>query len=524
MSPESMPRTQPGVVRLADLLCGLSQVSDLAMANPPEEALRSTLVASGLARHLGVPDTQAGEVFYTALLQHVGCTAFAHETAALLGGDDRVVNQAGVRTDPADFKDGLTTFLPELTRGTGVFRRLRLVTAAMVRGAQVSAGSYRANCEVAAMVADRLGLGPGVQAGLLQIFEWWNGRGGPAGVAGDEVALPSRITNVASVAVLFHGLGGQDLAVEAVRRRAGGCLDPGIVSMFERVGPDLLAEAANADAAAAVLEAEPRPVELVPSPRLPDVARAFGEMVDLKSPFLHGHASGVAELAQAAGTSLHLDEAAGDALRVAGLLHDVGRVSVASGIWDKPGPLTSAERDQVELHAYHSERILRRSATLAPLAELAGLHHERCDGTGYHRRLSSAGVPMAARVLGAADTFVAMTQARPYRPGLPPDRAADQLIGEAKARHLDNDAVEAVLTAAGHRPRHVARSWPAGLTDRQAEVLRLLAAGCSNREIARRLVVSPRTAEHHVQAIYAKIGVSSRAAAAMFAMHHDLLG
>jgi DNA-binding NarL/FixJ family response regulator len=131
---------------------------------------------------------------------------------------------------------------------------------------------------------------------------------------------------------------------------------------------------------------------------------------------------------------------------------------------------------------------------------------------------------MAARVLGAADSFVAMTQARPYRQGLPPDRAADQLIGEAKAGRLDTDAVEAVLTAAGHRPRPVARSWPAGLTDRQAEVLRLLAAGCSNREIARRLVVSPRTAEHHVQAIYAKIGVSSRAAAAMFAMHHDLLG
>jgi DNA-binding NarL/FixJ family response regulator len=65
---------------------------------------------------------------------------------------------------------------------------------------------------------------------------------------------------------------------------------------------------------------------------------------------------------------------------------------------------------------------------------------------------------------------------------------------------------------------------PAGLSDREVEVLRLVARGLSNREIAQRLVVSPRTAEHHVQHIYSKIGVSSRAAAALFAMEHDLVG
>jgi hypothetical protein len=164
-----------------DLLAGLSLVSDLGMSQPPEESLRSALVATGLARGLDLGEDEVADVFYTALLQHVGCTAFAHETAALLGGDDRAVNAAGAKTNFADPTDVLRTFLPELTGGADVFRRLRLVTAAMVRGAKMDQGLPRANCEVAAAMAERLGLGAGVQSSLLQLFEWWNAKGAPRG-------------------------------------------------------------------------------------------------------------------------------------------------------------------------------------------------------------------------------------------------------------------------------------------------------------------------------------------------------
>lgn len=306
--------------------------------------MRSSLVATGLAHAVDLPSTEVADAFYTSLLQHVGCTAFAHETAALLGGDDRAVNAAGARTNFADPSDLFRTFLPELTRGADVFRRLRLSTAAIVRGSTMDQGVSRANCEVAAAMAERIGLGAGVQSSLLQLFEWWNGKGAPRGLGGDAVAVPTRVTQVASVAVLFHGLGGVEAALEALRRRAGGSLDPGLVDVFARVGSDLLTAAAQADAAAAVLAAEPRPVRMVPRTRLAQVARAFGEMVDLKCPQLHGHSTAVAELAQAAGERLHLDEAGTGALRLAGLLHDVGRVGVPSGVWDKPGALSDGER------------------------------------------------------------------------------------------------------------------------------------------------------------------------------------
>ncbi|MBA2577672.1 MAG: HD domain-containing protein [Euzebyaceae bacterium] len=495
------------------------------MSQPPEESLRSALVATGLARGLDLGEDEVADVFYTALLQHVGCTAFAHETAALLGGDDRAVNAAGAKTNFADPTDVLRTFLPELTGGADVFRRLRLVTAAMVRGAKMDQGLPRANCEVAATMAERLGLGAGVQSSLLQLFEWWNAKGAPRGLGGDAVALPTRITHVASVAVLFCGLGGVEAALEALRRRSGGCLDPGLVDAFARAGPDLLAEAAEADAAAAVLAAEPVPVRVVPHRRLAEVARAFGEMVDLKCPHLHGHSTAVAELGHAAGERLRLAEAANGSLRLAGFLHDVGRAGVATGVWGRPGTLSAGERGQGHLHAYHSERILGRSKTLAPVAALAGMHHERCDGSGYHRGTrAGAALPMAARVLAAADVYAALTHERPHRAALPAHAAAEQLADQARDGRLDPEAVGAVLAAAGQRPGRMRRDWPAGLTDRQVQVLRLLASGCSNREIARRLVTSPRTAEHHVADIYTKIGVSSRAAAAMFAMRHDLVG
>ena len=129
---------------------------------------------------------------------------------------------------------------------------------------------------------------------------------------------------------------------------------------------------------------------------------------------------------------------------------------------------------------------------------------------------------MPSRVLAAADAFRTLVEDRPYRAGLSPAQAAERLRADAKAGCLDGDAVGAVLYAAGVRVG-VRRQRPAGLTERQVEVLRLVAAGRSNRDIGERLVISARTAEHHVQDIYLKIGVSTRAAAALFAMEHGLL-
>jgi HD-GYP domain-containing protein (c-di-GMP phosphodiesterase class II) len=508
-------------LRLSELLVGLSRIADIGMGLEPGEAARAAVIAAVLARELDLPEPS--DVYYVTLLQHVGCTAYAHEAAALLGGDEIAVKAAAARTDFDDVGDVLLGYLPRLAPDAGALARLRAAGTATVRARRITAGYSRANCEVAALTARRVGLGSGVERGLSDVYEAWNGRGGPRGAGAEAIALPARVAQVAATAALFDRIGGVELAVETLEHRAGRSLDPELAAALCRRAERVLCELAEADAVVAAVQAEPEPWVRVSEHRLDAVCRAFGDAVDLKSPFHHGHSAGVAELAAGAAERLELEPDVAIALRWAGFLHDLGRAAVPNGIWERPGPLTSSEWERVRLHAYHGERVLSVCGPLAELAPLVGMHHERLDGSGYHRQATSAGIPLAARVLAAADAYQAMTQPRPYRPALTAEAAAAELTAEAAAGRLSSDAVGAVLAAAGQPSAPVRTPAAAGLTARQVEVLRLVAEGLSNPQIAARLVVSRRTAERHVQDIYARIGVSSRAAAALFAMEHGLL-
>jgi len=210
-------------------------------------------------------------------------------------------------------------------------------------------------------------------------------------------------------------------------------------------------------------------------------------------------------------------------IRRAALVHDLGRATVPNGVWAQSTPLSWTDQERIRLHAYHTERVLVRCGPLAALAPIAGMHHERLDGSGYHRQASAPAIAFPARLIAAADVFQAATQERAHRPARSPEQAADLLAGEARAGRLDVEATRSVIEAAGGQPARVRRLRSANLTERQIAVLRLAARGLTNQQIADRLVITRRTAEHHVQDVYARIGVSSRAAAALYAMEHDLL-
>jgi HD-GYP domain-containing protein (c-di-GMP phosphodiesterase class II) len=505
-------------LRLADLLAALSVTTDVAMGQAPEKAIRACVVATEIARHLDLPERTVADVYYTTLLKHLGCTSTSHEETHVFGPDDLGMRRVAERTDVARPLEMLG-LMRTTGRGAGL-ERVRYLARAVTAGKETDATIVRAVCEVAARMAQRLGFGESVCRALGESLERWDGKGGPRKLRGDDIAPPARIAEPATQAVIFHRLGGPEAASAMIGRRSGGWFDPAVAEAFSIVGPRTLERLDAEDPWAAVLAAEPEPVRRIPPDRLDVVAEAFADMVDLKTPFTLGHSSGVADLAAAAAERLGMPEPA--TVRRAALLHDLGRTAVGAGVWEKPGRLTTTEWEQVRLHPYRTDRILARSEALRPLARIAGMHHERQDGSGYHHGASAAEVPAEARVLAAADVYQALTQNRPHRPARTPDEAAEVVTSEAREGRLDAECARAVLEAAGQRRELVRMAWPAGLSDREVEVLRLVAGGLSNRTIADTLFISPRTAEHHVQHIYGKIGTSTRAAAALFAMEHGL--
>ncbi len=369
----------------------------------------------------------------------------------------------------------------------------------------------------------RLGFGEGIKLALGQVFERWDGRGIPGLVKEENITLSMRIVALAQDAITFHRLEGTEAAVTMARQRKGTSYDPRIVECFCQQASRLLAGLEQEPSWEVVLSLEPGMRTRLSDEQFDQVCRAIADFADIKSPYTLGHSAGVAELAAQAARSLGLPEADRVALRRAGLLHDVGRVAVSAGIWGKPGPLSEKEWERVRLHPYYTERVLARPAMLARLGALAALHHERLDGSGYYRGLPASMLSPAARVLAAADVYHAMTEPRPHRPALTPESAAEQLLREARAGRLDGEATNSVLAAAGHPVRRTRRELVAGLSEREIEVLRLIARGHSKKQIASQLIIAEKTVDNHIQHIYNKIGVSSRAAATLFATEHDLL-
>jgi HD-GYP domain-containing protein (c-di-GMP phosphodiesterase class II) len=512
--------------RLAELVGGLTLAADLLNRFPPEKVLRTAILAVQLGERAGLAASTQHDAYYLTLLRFLGCSGFAHEEAHLYGaGDDNSLRNVMALADVAD---PLGT-LGAIVRGIGPDAALNervVAIARLVSGTDAVRRHAHAQCETSLQLAELVGMSEGVRAALAQVCERFDGRGFPAGSRGEELGQASRLFHLADTAEIVHHRAGTEAALAEVQRRAGKHLDPALCAVFAREGAELLRGLASPSQGSIwqlYLDVEPAPQSCVDAAGRERVALAFARFADLKSVYTLEHSPRVAELAVKAAALLGLSAGAQAELRIAGLLHDLGRVSVPNRIWDKPAALDRMEWERVRLHAYHTERLLAHGDVWADAGRIAGATHERLDARGYHRGLPQPALGPAERLLAGADVLVALTSERPHRPALGREQAVRMLREEVGSGKLAQEAVDALIAALDGGPLPRPASLPCGLSEREVEVLRLVAVGKSNAEAGQLLGISPKTVKNHVANVYAKIGVYSRAGAALFASEHGLL-
>ena len=507
-------------MRTAEVIAAACLATDLGMGFPFEHGLHATLVTCRLAERLAVGPKTASEAFYVSLLMYSGCTTDSDITAGIFGGSLTRSMTARQFGSSLEALGGVMRALPD--PDSGAFKSGLEVVSGLPRAAMFRSAHFTALCEVAMMLSERLGLPDEINALFLYLTERWDGKGVLGRKAGDDIPIALRIVTVARDAAYQTLMGGEEHAARVIRERAGHAFDPDVAEALSHNASEMLSTGEEGPTVwDSVLDAEPGPHLTLDSGAVDRALGAIGDFADLVSPSLVGHSVGVAQLAAEAATELGMTPAEVTSVRRAGLIHDIGRVAIHPRTWQKNSSLNADEWEQVRLHAYHTERVFNRSPFLAPVAAVACRHHERMDGSGYHRGLNATSLDPTARLLAAADAFHAMTEPRDHRPPMPLTEAAEVLREESAAGRQDGEMVSAVLRASGQQTSPVER--PAGLTEREVQVIGLLARGLQTKQVARALDISSKTADRHIQNAYRKIGVSTRAGATLYASEHGLV-
>jgi HD-GYP domain-containing protein (c-di-GMP phosphodiesterase class II)/DNA-binding CsgD family transcriptional regulator len=523
----------PGSIRTADILGALSLAGDMAMELPAGHAIRSCFIGMRIADQLALSQDQEICLYYSELLMDVGCTSWASQLAASIMGDEQVARrELYFHCDTRKATDVLSWLLEYMAVGAPPHVRARRIWDFTLHGKEYLREALTNTAEVAGRFAQRLGMPDEVRATLWTVFEQWDGTG-PHGARGNQVPIISGIVNLTSLVEAFYSFGGRAAAIRMVQGRRGKAFDPAIVDAFLSATQkeDFWAGLEDTSVWTRVRETEPPSrYRYLDQAKLEDIALAFADFADLKSFYSVGHSRRVGALTRRIASRLALPPSAVQDTYLGALTHDIGLVAVPSFTLHKPeAEYTPGEWERLRLHPYFGERILSRIPCFESIARLVATHHEQPDGRGYYRGIPGSQVPIGARVIAIADRFDELTHAAPGREPLDPEDALRRME-TGRGTGLDPDALDSLTEELGvGGPMSTARKtrptteWPAHLTDREVEILRLLAAGPTRREVAARLFLSEHTVRHHMEHIYNKIGVNTRVAATLFAVEHGLL-
>jgi HD-GYP domain-containing protein (c-di-GMP phosphodiesterase class II) len=513
-------------IRRADFLMTLAYATDLATGHSRDFALRSCVLAMRFAEAAKLDQDTRRSIYHQALLRYIGCNADTHLLAAAWG-DEIALRRELHDIDIGNRTEFMELFVRAIKRkypGASPEELAKAVERGLAEAPQVNIPILSGHCEVAQRIAERIGLPEEIRENLGQIYERWDGKGLPRGLSGNAVKLPVRVVTLAQDAIALNDRHGFANMKEMIANRAGGGYEPELVDIFLTNAEKLFVGLDGPVDREAILALEPAPHSMLSEEAAEEAYVAIADMIDMRMPFTFGHSRAVASLANAAAKRMGLPASDIRGVRRAAYTHDIGELAVPVSTWMRAGPLTERETDAAHLHPYYGERALVSLGDDGKaVASLVQRHHERLDGSGYHRNSRGPDLSPGARILAAAEAFQTAREARPYRPASSAAEAAAKIRAAVKDGKLCPEAVEAVLSCAGQPARRQTGARLAGLTPREIEVLRLIAGGDTAKEAARKLEIAPKTADNHIQSLYSKIGVTTRAAAALFALEQGLI-
>lgn len=512
---------------LAELLCALSFATDMSMGQLMEHGLRTAYIGLQIADTMHLPEEDRQGIFYGALLKDAGCTACASIFSTFFAGNDLGPRSDCILLDHDSMKQAVAWFWRHAPQDVSIAGRIANVFSFLTECRGVMKESMAGHCEVGEMFARRLGLPQQVQEAVRYAWERWDGKGMAYGLNGSHIPIAAQVLHLSQVIECAYWAGGATAAKAMARERQGKDFNPELVAAFFKSSesPDFWPVLERENVQETVLQMKPpASFDKIAADQIEVVCEVLADFADVKSRNTWNHSLTVAEVAVKTARQMGLGQPQLTKIRLSALVHDLGKAAVPIGVLDKGEGLTGDEWERFRLHPYYTERVLARVGPLSDLAPDAASHHEWVNGEGYHRGLSSVQIPLGGRILAVSDTFVTLSRSEGDNVDA---RRILHKMREYVGERLDGECYEALLgSVTGSAPPKRTRGQDPRygyLSDREIEVLRLVAAGMTNREVAKELVISDKTVEHHLEHIYNKLGVSSRTSAVVFAVQQGIV-
>jgi HD-GYP domain-containing protein (c-di-GMP phosphodiesterase class II) len=399
----------------AEVAVAFSAALDLAEGREPGHAARVCFIALNLAQGSGLRNGDLRALFYGALLHDAGASPASADVCRDIGLNEGSIFAAKPDQSP---------------------QQLALELAPANVTAVVEA--LHAHPAAGAQVARSLKLDAATQRAIASHHERWDGHGYPDALKGEAIPVTGRLIAAADlieglIAAESNPLTARRNLVVALAEHAGTTIEPSLAGLARQL--------ARSDGFWLGLHNESLARELALScpgesgeRSLSDVqtfAAVFADLADAKGEHTTYHGQRTAQVADMIAEALAFDETRRELLRIAALSHDIGLLGVPGRIMAKPDILSLAEMEAMRKHPASSQLVYEALPAFDELARWVGAHHERPDGKGYPEMLEGVTIPIEARVIALADTYVALTSMRPYRQALSHEDACQVLEGGA---------------------------------------------------------------------------------------------